>query len=201
MTEPLLVIIDGHYYAYRFFFGMPPLRSPAGQPTGTTFAFAKMFGDLRDNSDVTHVCLVFDPPGNTFRHDMYDEYKANRDPMPDDLRKQMPDIQRLAIASDIPVVSIDGYEADDTIATLAKEAAADGFQVRMCTKDKDIDQVLSDRIKTWDPGKGILRGPEDLTTEKGIQPEQVIDYLCMIGDSADNIPGIKGVGPKPPPNY
>ena len=196
MPAETLAIIDGHYYAYKFFFGMPPLTGPGGRPTGVTYAYANLLKELRTNPDITHWVAVFDAPGKTFRDDLYSEYKANRDPTPEPLKIQLPDVARLCAASGIPVVSIVGFEADDVVATLAQQAAAAGLDVRILSKDKDVDQVLSERIRTWDPGKSLLRGPAELKAEKGITPAQVIDYLSMIGDTSDNVPGIDGVGPK-----
>ena len=196
MPAETLAIIDGHYYAYKFFFGMPPLTGPGGHPTGVTYAYANLLKELRTNPDITHWVAVFDAPGKTFRDDLYSEYKAHRDPTPEPLRIQLPDVARLCAASGIPVVSVSGYEADDVVATLALQAAELGLDVRILSKDKDVDQVLSDRVRTWDPGKGILRGPIELKAEKGISPAQVIDYLSMIGDTSDNVPGINGIGPK-----
>ncbi|HYE06615.1 MAG TPA: DNA polymerase I [Planctomycetota bacterium] len=196
MPADVLAIIDGHYYAYRFFFGMPPLSGPGGRPTGVTYAFAQLFKDLRERSELTHWVLIFDAPGDTFRSELYKEYKAHRDPTPDPLRQQIADARLLAAASGIPVIEIPGVEADDVAATLAKQAAARGIEARILSKDKDIDQVLSDRIRTWDPVAGVLRGPAELRAEKGFGPEKVIDYLCMLGDASDNVPGIDGVGPK-----
>jgi DNA polymerase-1 len=195
MPAETLVVVDGHYYAYKYFFGMPPLTGPGGRPTGVTYAFANLARDLRLNPSVTHVVFVFDI-GESFRHQLYSDYKAHRDPMPEKLQEQMPDIEEILTASGAPILKIPGYEADDVLATLAKQGYAAGMQVRLCTKDKDIDQLLNEQVNTWDPGKDILRGPAELLQEKGITPAQVIDYLCMVGDSADNVPGINGVGPK-----
>ena len=195
MPAETLVVIDGHYYAYRFFFGMPPLTGPGGRPTGVTYAFANLVRDLRQNPLVTHLACVFDV-GESFRNEIFAEYKAHRDPMPDLLAAQFDDIEEILRASGVPIIKALGFEADDVLATLAKQGVAANLNVRLCTKDKDIDQLLNDRVRTWDPGKDILRGPKELLEEKGITPEQVIDYLCMVGDSADNVPGITGVGPK-----
>ncbi|MGH6644930.1 MAG: 5'-3' exonuclease, partial [Bradyrhizobium sp.] len=195
MPDPILALIDGHYYAYRFFFGMPPLTGPGGRPTGISYAYANLLRDLKQNPEITHWLAVFDT-ARSFRNDLDVEYKAHRDPTPEMLSVQLPDVQRILAATGCPTLERDGYEADDILATYAKQASAAGFRVRMLTKDKDVDQVLSERVNTWDPGKGIIRGPAELQTEKGIRPDQVIDYLCMIGDSADNVAGITGVGPK-----
>jgi len=196
MSSATLAIIDGHYYAFKFHFGMPPLTGPGGRPTGMLYAFARLLKDLRSGGEVTHLVVVMDHQDPTFREGIYPEYKAHRPPCPEPLAAQLPHLPRLCAATGVPMVAISGFEADDVITTLAVQGAAAGMDVRICSKDKDVDQVLSDRIRTWDPGKRILRGPAELLTEKGITPEQVIDYLCMIGDSADNVPGIDGVGPK-----
>jgi DNA polymerase-1 len=195
MSAPILAIIDGHYYAYRFFFGMPPLTGPGGRPTGVTYAYANLLRDLKNNPEITHWVAAFDTD-RCFRNDLDPNYKAHRDPTPEALTVQFPDVQRLLAATGCPTLSCAGYEADDVLATYAKQAAAAGFEVRLLTRDKDVDQVLSSQIRTWDPGKAILRGPAELFAEKGIRPDQVVDYLSMIGDSADNITGIPGVGPK-----
>ncbi len=196
MGKKTLVIIDGHYYAYRYFFGMPQLSGPDGQPTGVTFGFAKLFRDLFADPDVTHFVLTFDHKDPTFRHIMYPEYKAHRDPMPDNLRSQIPDVFRLAEECGVPLLSIPGYEADDVIATLAQSAEQEGIYSRICSKDKDLDQFLNNYIAKWDPGKNEYVTRDSLLDDKGIRPDQVVDYLCMVGDSADNVPGIKGIGPK-----
>lgn len=191
--DELLVLIDGHYFAYRFFFGMPALTGPGGRPTGMTFAFADLFRTLHEDPAITHLALVMDHPGKSFRHQIFPEYKAHRDPTPELLARQLPDLLELARVSRVPVVSIPGFEGDDALVALARQAAA-GMRVRICTKDKDVDQALSNRISTWDPGSGKLRGPPELLAEKGLRPDQVVDFLCMMGDSSDGVPGIKGVG-------
>ncbi len=195
MPPPILAIIDGHYYAYRFFFGMPPLTGPGGRPTGVTYAFANLLRDLKNNQEITHWIAVFDT-ARSFRNDLDAEYKAHRDPTPESLSAQLPDVMRLLAATGCPAMARDGFEADDVLATYAIQASAAGYDVRMLTRDKDVDQVLSERVSTWDPGKGIRRGPPELMIEKGLRPDQVVDYLCMIGDSADNVRGMHGVGPK-----
>ncbi|MFW5750051.1 MAG: DNA polymerase I [Planctomycetota bacterium] len=191
-------IIDGNYYAYRYFFGMPSLTGPGKRPTGVSPAFAQLFKSLREDPEITHLALVFDHPDRNFRHELYPDYKANRDPMPDQLRAQMADVHALATVSRVPVISIPGYEADDVIASLARRAEREdpALDIRICSKDKDLSQVISERIHVWDPVKQEIKGPVELLDAHDIRPDQVIDYLCMIGDSADNVPGIKGVGPK-----
>ena len=196
MSAETLAIIDGHYYAYKFHFGMPFLTGPGGRPTGITYAFANLLKDLRERAEITHWVAVFDAPGKTFRDDLYQDYKATRSPTPEPLVQQLPDVEALCAANGMTVIKIEGYEADDVVVTLAKQAAERDIDARILSRDKDVDQVLSARIKTWDPAKSLLRGPEELLAEKGLTPAQVIDYLSMIGDSSDNVPGIDGIGPK-----
>ncbi len=190
-----LAIIDGHYYAYRFFFAMPPQTGPGGRPTGVLTAFANLFRDLRANAAITHWVCVFDVD-TTFRHQLDPNYKAHRDPTPEILARQIGDMDALCAASGIPVVRALGFEADDVLFTYARQAERADFDVRLLTRDKDVDQCLSARVRTWDIGKNELRGPPELLAEKGLTPAQVVDYLSMIGDTSDNVPGITGVGPK-----
>jgi len=196
MPAETLAIIDGHYYAYRFFFGMPRLSGPGQRPTGVTTAFANLFKDLTAHPDITHWACVFDAPGGSFRDTAFADYKAQRSPMPEELALQLPDVEELCVATGIPTLKVVGFEADDVVATLAQQAETLGMDVRILSRDKDLDQVLSARVRTWDPGKDLLRGPDQLREEKGFGPELVIDYLCMLGDASDNVPGIKGVGEK-----
>jgi DNA polymerase-1 len=194
--RPLLAVIDGHYYAYRYHFGMPPLSGPNGHPTGVTFAFANLVRELKADPGVTHLLCVFDADAANFRNDIFPEYKAHRDPMPEPLKLQIPDVLEVLAAMHVPVVRVPGYEADDVLFTYARLGQAAGLDVRLYTRDKDVDQVISERVRTYDAIKQQERGPAELFAEKGIRPEQVIDYLCLIGDTADNVPGVTGVGPK-----
>ncbi|MDA3963836.1 MAG: DNA polymerase [Planctomycetota bacterium] len=196
MSDGHFVIIDGHYFCYRFFFGRGDLRAPDGRPTNVTFAFAELLTNLRRDPDISHWALIFDHPEPSFRHRLFPDYKAQRPPMPDDLRSQLADVECVADAMGIPRLAVPGVEADDVIAGLAVASAERGLPARICTRDKDIDQVLSPLISTWDPLSGQLRGPANVYAERGVGPEQVIDYLTMVGDSADNVPGIRGIGPK-----
>lgn len=194
--RPLLAVIDGHYYAYRYHFGMPPLSGPNGHPTGVTYAFANLIRELKADPRVTHLVCVFDAKADSFRHTIFPAYKAQRDPMPEPLVKQIPDVLEILAAMHVPVVQVDGYEADDVLYTYARSGQAAGLDVRLYTRDKDVDQVISERVRTYDALKQQERGPAELLAEKGIRPDQVVDYLCLIGDTADNVPGVTGVGPK-----
>lgn len=195
-SRPLLAVIDGHYYAYRYHFGMPPLSAPDGRPTGVTYAFANLVRELKADPRVTHLVCVFDAHEPSFRSAIFPEYKAHRDPMPEPLKLQIPDVQGILAALHVPVVSIPGFEADDVLFTYARRGQAAGMDVRLYTRDKDVDQVLSERVRTYDAIKQQERGPAELLAEKGIRPDQVVDYLSLIGDTADNVPGVTGVGPK-----
>jgi DNA polymerase-1 len=194
--RPLLAVIDGHYYAYRYHFGMPPLSGPGGRPTGVTYAFANLIRELKADTRVTHLLCVFDAHEDSFRHILFPAYKAQRDPMPEPLREQIPDVLEILAALHVPVVRVPGYEADDVLFTYARLGQAAGLDVRLYTRDKDVDQVISERVRTYDALKQQERGPAELLAEKGIRPDQVVDYLCLIGDTADNVPGVTGVGPK-----
>jgi DNA polymerase I len=194
--RPLLAVIDGHYYAYRYHFGMPPLSGPNGHPTGVTYAFANLIRDLKADGRVTHLVCVFDAAADSFRNEIFPAYKAQRDPMPEPLAVQIPDVLEVLAALYVPVVRVPGYEADDVLFTYARRGQAAGLDVRLYTRDKDVDQVISERVRTYDALKQQERGPAELLAEKGIRPDQVVDYLCLIGDTADNVPGVTGVGPK-----
>ena len=191
MPRPTLAVIDGHYHAFRFCFGMPSLTDKRGRPTGITYAYAKMLKQLRDHELITHLVCVFDI-GDSFRHQIDAAYKAHRDAPPPDLLLQLPDVERLLAAHQVPVIKAEGFEADDVLFTLARQGQAAGYDVRLLSRDKDVDQVLSSQVSTWDPTKDILRGPAELLAEKGIRPDQVVDWLCMVGDTSD---------PRPRPNY
>ena len=193
---PYFVIIDANYYGYRFHYSRGSIVGSAGKPIGVSYAFAEWFAQMRRDPRISHWALVADHQAPSFRHALYPEYKSHRDPMPADLRTQLSDLPRLAAASGIPCIIREHFEADDVIATLATRASAAGMQVRICTSDKDIDQIVDGNIATWDPFKDRIRGIREVVRERGVQPEQIVDYLCMIGDSADNVPGIRGIGSK-----
>lgn len=194
-TGDTLVVIDGNYFAYRYFFGMPKLTASDGRPIGVLAAFADLLAKLRVDPDLSHWALVLDHPSPSFRHHLYPAYKAQRPPTPPELKTQLPLLPQVAGAFGIPVVQVAGVEGDDAIAALATLAAQYQCRARMCTGDKDLDQVLGPLVSTWDPGPNRHRGPGELWHERGLLPEQVVDYLCLVGDSADNLPGAKGVGP------
>ena len=187
-------MIDGNYFAHRFYHGRPALYGNGGQPIGVLYAFADFLDQLQGDSEVTHWALALDHPAPSFRHKCFPAYKAHRPAMPEDLRQQLDLLPDLAKHFAIPCLCLPGVEADDSIGSLAQQASRRGWQVRMVSCDKDLDQLLSPQVSTWDPIRRRLRGPQELYAERGIRPEQVTDWLCMVGDSADNIPGIRGIG-------
>ncbi|MBN2185529.1 MAG: DNA polymerase I [Candidatus Krumholzibacteriota bacterium] len=197
-----LFLIDGHAIAYRAYYAFirNPLTNSKGQNTSAVFGFTRLVLRILEKYSPDYFAVVFDSEEATERHEKYSEYKAHRDPMPDDMESQFPVIIEVLESLGIPVVSKPGYEADDIIATLAQEAAKKGNDVRIISSDKDLFQILSDRIKMIRPEKGTDLsaeiGPEWIMEEYGLTPGQVVDFLAMMGDSADNIPGIRGIGKK-----
>jgi len=197
-----LFLIDGHAIAYRSYFAFihNPLTNARGENTSAVYGFLRTVLQLIDHYDPDMLACVFDSEEETGRHRDYPDYKANREEMPDDLSPQFPVIVEMLEAMGIPVVVKPGYEADDIIATLAREAEASGMDVRIITGDKDLFQLLSDRVRIIRPGKGTnlkdVAGPEMVEERYGLRPDQVVDLLALMGDSADNIPGVRGIGEK-----
>ncbi len=192
-------IIDGMAYAFRSFFAIRNLRDSKGNPVNAVFGFARMLLKILREHDASHIVVVFDAPGKTFRDEMYKEYKSHRPDTPADLIEQFPKIDEIIRAFDVPIVRVPGVEADDVLATLAREAAAKGMDVAMISGDKDILQAVTDKIKVFDPSKGdagLWIGPAEVKERFGVGPEHVIDALALMGDSTDNVPGVKGIGEK-----
>lgn len=203
MSEKKLFLLDGHALVYRahFAFINRPLINSKGVNTSAITGFTRTLWDILKNEKPTHIAVAFDPPEPTFRHDMYEEYKANREEQPEDIAVAFPYIHKIVEAFNIPVVSVLGYEADDTIGTLAKQAEVEGFEVYMVTPDKDFSQLVSENIFLYKPsrqGNGVeIYGVPEILEKWDIQRvEQVVDVLGLQGDSIDNIPGIPGIGPK-----
>lgn len=198
MSERLFVI-DGMAYAFRSYYAIRNLRDSTGKPTNAVFGFARMLLKILREHEPSHIVMVFDAPGKTFRDDMYSEYKAHRDETPTDLITQFPVIDRLVEAFDIPSLRIAGVEADDVIGTLAKRAQAENIEAVLVTGDKDILQAVGEGVKVYDPNKGengLWYGPEEVQERFGVPPERVTDALGLMGDSADNVPGVRGIGEK-----
>jgi len=192
----LLILVDGSSYLYRAFHALPQLQSSKGRNTGATFGVASMVRKLMTEYEPAYMAVVFDAKGKTFRHEMYPEYKANRPPMPPELSEQIEDLHRIIEAMGLPLISIDGVEADDVIATLARQAEKQGLATLVSTGDKDIAQIVDDDIELIDT-MSDRRYDIDAVAEKfGVAPERIVDYLALIGDKSDNIPGVPKVGPK-----
>jgi DNA polymerase-1 len=191
-----LILVDGSSYLYRAFYALPPLKSPKGEPTGAIYGFLRMISSLMGDLSPEYIAVVFDLPGKTFRHERYQEYKANRKETPDDLKVQIPKIKELIRLWGIKIIEIPGYEADDIIATLARKGKEKGFEVIIVTPDKDMMQLVEENIKILNPVSGEIFDVEKVKKKYGVYPEKFVEYLAMIGDTVDNIIGVKGVGPK-----
>ncbi len=189
-------IIDGHSHLYAAYYAIRGLTSPSGEPTNAVYGMTSVILKILREHQPDYIAAVFDPPGRTFRQDIFEEYKSQRPPMPDDLVTQVNRIQQVMLSLGIKVVMIDGYEADDVIATLAKQAQAMDIDVVICSKDKDLEQLINHYIKIYDSTKDKFTDIDELMNKKGITPQQVIDMLALMGDKVDNIPGIPGVGEK-----
>lgn len=204
MSDPkTLFLLDAYALIYRSYYAFinNPRITTTGINTSATFGFCNFLLELLELEKPTHIAVVFDPEGPTFRHEMYAPYKAQRPPMPEDLRKSVPYIKNIIAGLGISCVDAPGYEADDFIGTLAKKAEKEGYTVYMITPDKDYAQLVSDKIFMYKPGrsgnKSEVWGIPEVLDHFGIERvEQVIDILGLMGDAADNVPGCSGIGPK-----
>ncbi len=191
-----LILVDGSSYLFRAFHALPPLENSKGQATGAIYGVINMLKKLVDEYQPEHMAVVFDAKGKTFRSDLYKEYKANRPPMPDDLRTQIEPIHQIVDALGYPRIVVPEVEADDVIGTLARQAEAAGYDVLISTGDKDLAQLVTDKITLINTMNNFISTPESVMEKFGVPAERIIDYLALIGDTADNIPGINKVGPK-----
>ena len=191
-----LVLVDGSSYLYRAFHAFPPLTNSAGEPTGAMYGVLNMLKSLISQVQPSHIAVVFDAKGKTFRDEMFEQYKSHRPPMPDDLRKQIQPLHDIIRALGIPLLVIEGVEADDVIGTLAVAASKANKKVLISTGDKDMAQLMDDNIMLINTMNNTLLDREAVIEKYGIPPELIIDYLALMGDSADNIPGVAGVGEK-----
>jgi len=191
-----LILVDGSSYLYRAFHALPPLTSSRGEPTGAVLGVLNMVNKLLKEEAPQLIAVVFDAPGRTFRDDLFEEYKANRPPMPDDLRAQTEPLLEAVGAMGLPVLRIDGVEADDVIGTLARRAAAAGMEVLISTGDKDMAQLVDDRVTLVNTMTGSRLDRAGVKAKFDVFPEQIVAYLALVGDSSDNIPGVPRVGPK-----
>ncbi|MFN4266333.1 MAG: DNA polymerase I [Aquabacterium sp.] len=195
-TRPTLLLVDGSSYLYRAFHAMPDLRGPEGIPTGAIHGMVNMLGRLRKEVDAEHAVCVFDAKGPTFRDEWYPEYKAHRPPMPDDLRAQVEPIHEVVRLLGWPILEVPGIEADDAIGTLAKLGEASGHKVVVSTGDKDLAQLVTEHVTLVNTMTNETLDIAGVVAKFGVPPDRIIDYLTLIGDTVDNVPGVEKVGPK-----
>ena len=197
MTEhKKLILVDGSSYLFRAFHALPPLMNSKKIPTGAVKGVINMIRSMVKNNPESNVVIVFDAKGKTFRNELYDAYKAHRPPMPDELKVQIAPIHKIVEAMGLPILIIDGVEADDVIGTLAREASAAGISTLISTGDKDLAQLVDDQVSLINTMTNEALDTDGVKSKFGVYPNQIIDYLALVGDSADNIPGVPSVGPK-----
>ncbi len=190
------VLVDGSSYLYRAFHALPPLLNSQGQPTGAVYGVINMLRKLLQEYTPTYVAVIFDAKGKNFRHDLYPAYKEHRPSMPDDLISQIEPLHRMIKAMGIPLLSIEGVEADDVIATLVQQAKARGWHCLVSTGDKDLAQLVDGQVTLINTMNNVRMDEQGVLGKFGVKANQIIDYLTLIGDSVDNVPGVNGVGPK-----
>ncbi|OON36965.1 DNA polymerase I [Izhakiella australiensis] len=196
IAENPLILVDGSSYLYRAFHAFPPLTNSAGEPTGAMYGVLNMLRSLLQQYQPSHVAVVFDAKGKTFRDELFEHYKSHRPPMPDDLRAQIAPLHDMVRAMGLPLLAVSGVEADDVIGTLAQQAEKQGRPVLISTGDKDMAQLVTPHITLINTMNNAILGPEEVVEKYGIPPELIIDFLALMGDSSDNIPGVPGVGEK-----
>jgi len=190
------VLVDGSSYLYRAFHALPPLTNSKGEPTGAVLGVLNMLAKLQKELAPSLVAVVFDAPGKTFRDELFAEYKAHRPPMPDDLRAQVAPLVEAVEALGLPLLRVTGVEADDVIGTLAKRAADEGLRVVISTGDKDMAQLVNERVSLVNTMTDTRLDRAGVKIKFDVYPEQIVDYLALVGDTSDNIPGVPKVGPK-----
>ncbi len=190
------ILVDGSSYLFRAYHALPPLMNSRGEATGAIVGVVNMLRKLIAAYQPTHMAVVFDAPGGSFRNTLYDQYKANRPPMPDDLREQIEPLHRIVEAMGLPLLMIPGVEADDVIGTLATQASQQGMHTLISTGDKDLAQLVDDHVTLINTMNDSLLDRQGVLEKFGVLPEQIVDYLALVGDSSDNIPGIPKCGPK-----
>ncbi len=195
-TENPLILIDGSSYLYRAYHALPPLMSSKNQPTGAIRGVISMINKILLDHPNSPLAVIFDAKGKTFRHEMYKDYKANRPPMPEDLVQQIEPINQIIEALGIKLLSIKGVEADDVIGTLAKEASEVGLNTVISTGDKDMTQLVNKHIRVVNTMSNELLDEKGVEDKFGVKPKLIVDYLALVGDSSDNVPGVEKVGPK-----
>jgi len=195
-TQKRLILVDGSSFLFRAYHAIPPLTNPLGEPTNAIYGVSNMLRKLIADYQSEYITVVFDAPGKTFRNDLYEQYKAHRPPMPDDLRVQIEPLHQLIRAMGLPLIMESGVEADDVLGALAQHAEGEGFNVVISTGDKDMAQLVTDHITLENTMTNSRMDFQGVIDKFGVKPEQIIDYLALMGDSSDNIPGVPKVGPK-----
>ncbi|WP_374342062.1 DNA polymerase I [Azonexus sp.] len=193
---PLLLLVDGSSYLYRAFHALPDLRNADGEPTGAIYGVLNMLRRLENDHKADYKAVVFDPRGKTFRDDWYPEYKAHRPPMPDDLARQIEPLHAAIRAAGWPLLMVDGVEADDVIGTLATRAAVDGIDTLISTGDKDLTQLVGPHVRWYNTMSEELLDAAGVEAKFGVPPERIVDYLALVGDAVDGVPGVAKCGPK-----
>lgn len=197
MSKKRLFLIDGNSFCYRAFYAIRSLSNSKGQPTNAVYGFVTMLGKIIKDNAPDMLAVAFDMKGPTFRHKKYDEYKIHRKPMPDELVGQMPYIKKVVSAYNIPIYQLEGYEADDILATIAKKAEDNDIETFIATGDKDALQLVNNHIKVYNTNKeGLIYDAEKVKERYGVTPEMVPDIMALMGDASDNIPGVQGIGEK-----
>jgi DNA polymerase-1 len=191
-----IALIDGYGFVFRAYHSLPPLNRADGTPVGAVYGFTNMLIKLLAGLDVTHMAVVFDSGSKTFRNDIFPQYKANRPPCPEDLKPQFPIIRQTAESLNLHILEKVGFEADDIIATYSKKAAAEGYEVLIISSDKDLMQLVDERISMYDAMKNKFIRNAEVKEKFMVEPDKVLDVLSLMGDSSDNVPGVKGIGPK-----
>jgi DNA polymerase-1 len=196
MGKKVVHIIDGSGYIFRAYYAIRALSTVGGEPTNAVYGFTTMIEKALREEKPEYIAITFDTGTPTFRREVYSEYKANRGPPPEDLPRQIPRIHQITEAFQIKKFHVGGFEADDVIATLTKRALEQGFDVELITGDKDLMQLVSDRVRMYEPMRGGRFGPKEVEEKFGVPPEKLLDLFALCGDTSDNIPGVKGIGPK-----
>lgn len=196
MTQPPFILVDGSSYLFRAYHALPPLTNSSGQPTGAIVGVINMLKKLVSEYHPDYMAVVFDAPGKTFRDDLYSEYKAHRPPTPEDLKAQIKPLHNIIQAMGLPLLLIDGVEADDVIGTLADQASKLGMHTLVSTGDKDMAQLVDEHVTLINTMSGTTMDRQGVFDKFAVWPEQIIDYLALMGDTVDNIPGVHKCGPK-----
>ena len=195
-ADKILYLVDGSSYLYRAYHALPNLTNSSGEPTGALLGVANMLRRLLKDAGSNEVVVIFDAKGPTFRHEMYDQYKANRPPMPSELRQQVEPIHAIVRLLGLPLIQVAGVEADDVIGTLAAGAAAEKMNCVISTGDKDMAQLVNEYVSLINTMTDTHMDADGVMQKFGVTPAQIVDYLALMGDKSDNIPGVEKCGPK-----